>query len=221
MHVWICLCSASCMRKGRLIYKVRHVQMVVFFFFFMQQGKLPPSALKRRKTYGGDKWGWACVVVWKCSLIVFGVKGMNDTLLLFSSSIDSKHLYIPLSAFEVFICCFSHAFALPRKNDMIQPFSSTLLLTDSLLYTFTHLRSRSLHASLRGLMTHLVRSVQIRCWVFLLALPSWPRRGCQSDEWKTCKRAPNGALISGAYLAHQQFSVDKGTLQKNNLSLRF
>ncbi len=43
------------------------------------------------------------MVVWKCSLVVFSVKGMNDKLLLFSSFTDSKHLYIPLILWGVYV----------------------------------------------------------------------------------------------------------------------
>lgn len=51
--------------------------------------------------------------------------------------------------------------------------------------------------------------------------PSLSHRGYHSDDWKTCKHIPSGALISGADLSHYGFSVHQGTLQRNNESLSF
>lgn len=74
----------------------------------------------------------------------------------------------------------------------------------------------SLHASLGGLMTHLILLVQLQCRVFLLMI--WQRMGVW---WGENLQAQPSTESSGTDLTCQKFSVDQGTLQKNNRSHSF
>lgn len=207
MQIWVWVCMYTClnmfvlgfmflMRKGCLIYQVMHV---------LYQWLYPQCFKWWYWTHGSLKLAIVC-----------SIQRMNSRSLFISSSLHSKRLYITLRAGPL-ICLYvaSHAFASHPK----MTWSSLSSRAHRIDWPFhTHSHTPVPYMILSGDPWHNKFS-----WFRFIAVfsCSWSCRGCQSDEKKTWKCTPNGALISGADLAHQQFSVDQGTLQKNNQSLSF
>lgn len=156
----------------------------------------------------------------KYDLVAFIVKGINGKVLLFYSSIDSKHLYIPLIAHPLRCSYAASLMHLPSHARMTRSSLLEHAIVDWLYNTHSHillfppcLSRGSWHTSFSRF-----RFITMSSCSPALLHPSWYHREYQSEEWKCTL---NDALISGADLAHQQLSVDRGTLQKNNLRLHF